>query len=361
MWGGRYWGGRYWGGRYWGKLGLTVAGYYWGGNYWAGRYWGQRYWGKADLSVPFALAVTNTVAVSGVVTLGGNIGFGNDWAFTQVAGISVTGAIGLTGGSMSFDNAEWSFTPPIPISPITGTVTVGGSFSINGPVTAPGYGGYWGRRYWGGRYFGPRYWGTPAVWNFAQVTGIGLSGVVGVAGGYETTIGFSPGNLAIVGTLGVAGNFVISSGGGVNGQTGAVVYLPLRFSTGRWAETGITSDANRTNLRTFFPAQRTPIARIEIAGQQVPVYLDAQTWYKFFDYTVNTILGGANAPTLNEIVSTVVATIAQNAATAAAVTAQGQQNAANAASLIATVQVLQDNNVPGADQIPPVQPGTNIP
>jgi len=207
MFGGRYWGGRYFGARYWGKTGLTVPGYFWGGNYWGARYFGQRYWGKADLSIPFEITATNTVAVTGVVTLGGgNLVFGSDWELTQVTGILVSGSVGLTGGSLSFDNEEWVLTPPIPLGEITGTVTVGGTFVIGAP--AAGYGGYWGRRYWSGRYFAPRYWGAPEAFEITQVTGIGLSGVIGVAGGITTAIGFSPTN-----TIGLSGTVAVSTGG----------------------------------------------------------------------------------------------------------------------------------------------------
>lgn len=211
----RFFGGRYFGRRYFGKTGLLLDGAYNGSRFLGVRYFGSRYFGSNSANIPFALAVTNTVAVAGVVTLGGgNLVFGSDWAFTQVTGISVSGAISLTGGSMSFDNAEWSLTPPIPVGQITGAVTVGGNFSING--TAPGYGGYFGRRYFGGRFYGPRYFGASAAWRFTQVTGIGLSGAIGVAGGIETALSLNPnpGEKVVIllsGTVGVSGGFVIDA------------------------------------------------------------------------------------------------------------------------------------------------------
>ncbi len=86
-----------------------------------------------------------------------------------------------------------------------------------------------------------------------------------------------------------------------------------------------------------------------------PVFIDTQSWFQFFDYVVNTLLGGPSAPTLADVTTAVTTASAQSASSAATVTAVSQQVQANAESLAATVQVAVNNSLTGAAQIPPVQ------
>ena len=100
-------------------------------------------------------------------------------------------------------------------------------------------------------------------------------------------------------------------------------------------------------VRSHFPSQRIPVAWFQ--GQ--PIYMDV-TWYRFFDYIVNTQLGGFNGPKLSDITDTVSSssTAAIDAQNAVSIVAQTVN--ANADALAATVQVSQAAALPGATQIP---------
>lgn len=100
-------------------------------------------------------------------------------------------------------------------------------------------------------------------------------------------------------------------------------------------------------LRSHFPSQRIPVAWFK--GE--PIYMDL-TWYRFFDYIVNTQLGGFNGPKLSDITDTVASssTAAIDAQNAVSIVAQTVN--ANADALAATVQVSQAAALPGATQIP---------
>lgn len=82
------------------------------------------------------------------------------------------------------------------------------------------------------------------------------------------------------------------------------------------------------------PRAGSPIGFVTIGGQRYPVTPDSALM-RWLDTMANR-LGGAVAPTLPEV--------AQQAAA---------QADANAQSLAATLAVLQDNAIPGADAIPP--------
>ncbi len=138
--------------------------------------------------------------------------------------------------------------------------------------------------------------------------------------------------------------------------TGAVVYLLPRAVSGLWTASDVTASADLANLRAWLPPQRQPIANVN----GTPVYMD-QTWYRFFQFVSEIKLGGAEGQTIPDIVASVVAALSASATTSAAVAITSQQTQANAEALAATVQVVQTAAIPGADQIPPVQQGTELP
>jgi hypothetical protein len=206
MFAGRYFGGRFFGRRFFGKTGLLVDGAYNGARYFSPRYFAVRYFGVSAVDIPQPLAATNTPALSGVLGVAGNLVFGANFALAQTGSLGLSATLSLSGGALSFDNETWAFTPPLSVSGMTGTVTVAGALVYAG--TAPGYGGFFGRRYFGARHFGPRFFGSQASWVFTQTGSLSLSGVVGVSGQLDTSIAFNTSTLALTGALATAGDFL---------------------------------------------------------------------------------------------------------------------------------------------------------
>lgn len=138
-------------------------------------------------------------------------------------------------------------------------------------------------------------------------------------------------------------------------QTGAVVFIaPPRLVTGPFSSAGeIPASRNLAALKTWLPPSEIPIGYLN-NDRTKPVIIDAQTWYAFLNYFVNTFIGGPSAPTLADVTSAVTTASAQSAASAAQVTVVQQAVAANAESLGAVVEVAQANDLQGASQIPPV-------
>lgn len=140
-----------------------------------------------------------------------------------------------------------------------------------------------------------------------------------------------------------------------NRATAAVVFLSPRMVSGPWSTAGeIPASRQLKSLRTWLPPAEIPIGYVN-NDRSKPVIIDAQTWYSFFNYLVNVVLGGPNAPTLADVTTAVTVATEQSAESAAIVSAVSQQVVANAESLAATVEVAQNNALPGANQIPPVQ------
>ena len=131
----------------------------------------------------------------------------------------------------------------------------------------------------------------------------------------------------------------------VNFKTAAIAYIALRLTSGIFGSGGsVTTQDNAASLKAWLPSQRTPVTQAD--GTMAPA------WYRFFDYLVNQKLGGAQAPTITDMSTSVAsaqAAVTSQVATVAAIDAKTVQNAS---ALAATVEVLKAAAVPGAAQIP---------
>ena len=149
------------------------------------------------------------------------------------------------------------------------------------------------------------------------------------------------------------GSFAGKSVGVIAYSTDAVVYIAVRAISGLWTANDVDSQ-DRTNLRSFLPAGRVPIGYVNNDRSQ-PVYIDSVTWFKWAE-EVTRILGiREGAPTLQEIVNSVIAALETAQEQASQVAAIRAQATTNAAALDAQRQVSINNALTGADQIPPVQ------
>lgn len=134
----------------------------------------------------------------------------------------------------------------------------------------------------------------------------------------------------------------------VNGSTGAIVYFSVRAASGLISSSGVNASRNLTNLQSLLPPQRQPMVIKAENG-----YICDPTWYRFFDFFVNVFLGGTNGRTLTDIINSI--TSVQEAAMTAEMRSilVEQQTQANAQSLAATIEVVTNNALVGAEQIPP--------
>ena len=143
--------------------------------------------------------------------------------------------------------------------------------------------------------------------------------------------------------------------------TGAVVYISPRFISGLYSASSVTASVDLNNQRPNLPPARAPIGWYTTPdGKRYPVEMDSQ-WWNFWRFMHETRLGGINGATLPDVVSSVETTQAQSATTSATVVAVQQQTQANAESLDVARQVIVNNALVGANQIPPVSLGANIP
>lgn len=130
-------------------------------------------------------------------------------------------------------------------------------------------------------------------------------------------------------------------------KTGAVTYVAVRSLSGLLTSSTVEPEQNLTNLRKLFPRQSQKVVNSD--GSM------AIEWYRFFDYLVNTFLGGPDAPTMGDVIAEIERQIAAARLLEARTLAIAQQAQANAESLSAAVQVIQANALTGADQIPAPQ------
>ena len=136
-------------------------------------------------------------------------------------------------------------------------------------------------------------------------------------------------------------------------STGAVMYLPIRVVSGVY-QTGVSSTQSRPNDVAWLPSAQTPLGFVTVNGQRLPVMVDTLSWYRFMDHLAEVRLGGRSAPSLPDVVTTVENTQAAAVQSGQQVSALTQQGQANAESLNVVRQVVQNNALTGAAQIPPV-------
>ena len=139
---------------------------------------------------------------------------------------------------------------------------------------------------------------------------------------------------------------------------GAVLFLTIRGVSGVYQQ-GVGNGTSRPNDVAWLPSAQTPIGRAKPDGS---VVMDP-AWYRAFQHLFEVKLGGRSAPSLPDVVTTVESTQAAAVQSEQQVGALTQQSQANAESLNVARQVLQNNALPGAAQIPPVvlSPYENIP
>jgi hypothetical protein len=142
--------------------------------------------------------------------------------------------------------------------------------------------------------------------------------------------------------------------------TGAALYISPRFVSSLYSATSVTASSDLSNQRPNLPPARSPVGWVTVDGKRLPVEFDAQFW-NFLRFQHEVKLGGMNGATLPDVVTTVETTQAQSATTSQTVVAVAQQAQANAESLDVARQVLRNSTLTGADQIPPVALGANIP
>jgi hypothetical protein len=131
-------------------------------------------------------------------------------------------------------------------------------------------------------------------------------------------------------------------------QSGAVVYYVARAISGVYSP-GINSTSSARD--TTLPAARMPIGYAEVNGQRVPVYVDANAWYRWMSAVWDRI-GGFTGERLADVVAAVEANQAATAQTTQQVSAVAQQAQANAEVLLVVRDVIVDNALTGAGQIP---------
>jgi hypothetical protein len=132
-------------------------------------------------------------------------------------------------------------------------------------------------------------------------------------------------------------------------SSGAVLFLTIRGVSGVYQQ-GVGNGTSRPNDVAWLPSAQTPIGRAKPDGT---VVMDP-AWYRAFQHLFEVKLGGRSAPSLPDVVTTVETTQAAAVQSGQQVGALTQQSQANAESLNVVRQVVQNNALTGAAQIPPV-------
>lgn len=132
-------------------------------------------------------------------------------------------------------------------------------------------------------------------------------------------------------------------------SSGAVLFLTIRGVSGVYQQ-GVGNGTSRPNDVAWLPSAQTPIGRANPDGS---VVMDP-AWYRAFQHLFEIKIGGRFAPSLPDVVTTVESTQAAAVQSEQQVGALTQQSQANAESLNVVRQVVQNNALTGAAQIPPV-------
>lgn len=133
-----------------------------------------------------------------------------------------------------------------------------------------------------------------------------------------------------------------------NRRTTASIDLVIRLVGGLYSSSAVKSQTNLSNLKAWLPSARVPVTNLT-DGTMTP------EWYRFIQYVVETVLGGAIAPTVADVVVAQASVTASSITATQTATAISQQADANAQALAAAVQVVQSASLAGANNIPPVQ------
>lgn len=231
---------------------------------------------------------------------------------------SESGGVGLWALSESTGGTDWEFTTPLDVGTLAGTLSISGDLQFS------------------------------SVLDLAT-TAIALTGSLSVSGDIQSVTAWdvSASPLSLSGALSVSGDLQYSS---VAYTSSTVLYLPVRMASGLWSTSGVAASSDLTNLQSWLPPQRQPVAY-----QQGGQWFCDPTWYRFFQFVAEIKLGGRSGPTLPDVVTAITDTQTTAATATASVVTLQQQTSANAEALAATVQVAQNNSLAGAGQIPRVE------
>lgn len=134
------------------------------------------------------------------------------------------------------------------------------------------------------------------------------------------------------------------SSASVNRQSGAVVYYAFRQSSGFYAAgAGVDTTQTDTQNKAWLPPAQVPV--VDQSGRMTG------PWYRFFDYLANRKVG-RESPTVGDLVSSVESSQAAVTAVVATVQDVADTTLQNAQSLATTVEVVRNNSLAGASQIP---------
>ena len=138
--------------------------------------------------------------------------------------------------------------------------------------------------------------------------------------------------------------------------TGTVCFVPTRWVAGVY-QTGINGTLS-FDVMQWLPSAMTSVVVSNGRGG----YVLSPPWYQFF-VTIAQRLGGIGGSSIPDVVSAVESTQTSAVLAVAHVAAVVQQSQTNAEALSVVREVLQNNAIPGAAQIPPVSrsPYENIP
>jgi hypothetical protein len=135
-------------------------------------------------------------------------------------------------------------------------------------------------------------------------------------------------------------------------SSGAVCFLTIRGVSGVYQQ-GVGNGTSRPNDVQWLPNAQNPVGWVMVGGQKLPVQFDP-VFYRALQHLFEVKLGGRAAPSLPDVVTTVESTQAAAVQNGQQVGALTQQSQANAESLNVVRQVVQNNALVGAAQIPPV-------
>lgn len=144
-------------------------------------------------------------------------------------------------------------------------------------------------------------------------------------------------------------------------STGAVLYVPIRTTSGIY-QVGVSETVRGKQLQ-WLPSAQTPLGYVIVNGKRLPVMMDERTWYRAMDHLFEIKLGGRFAPSLPDVTATVETTQAAAVQSGQQVVALTQQTQANAEVLSVAREVIVNNALVGAAQIPRVvlSPYENLP
>lgn len=171
------------------------------------------------------------------------------------------------------------------------------------------------------------------------LTGANATGSVGTI-----AVSGAPITVALSGVVATCAVGSLTASGGIAGSTGAVIYIPVRVVSGRYA----------TNLTSRQVGQKSWIPMISVP------FLDASgcislPWYQHLRDLGERKLGGANFATLPAVADYVTVGQVDALINNALLVSITQQANTNAQALSAAVEVVQAAALPGATQIPKVQ------